>query len=131
MRQSQQSSSQQPVSPSQEPSETDQRSSETDKEAWFDVSDPKERRKIQNKLAQRRLRECCSPTQGLSTHSNIGDKIKEQKEEAEREIENRQKAGSSYTPPELGSIDTNQNLSGLPWGGFSMRHMAEQGKRSH
>ncbi|USP79845.1 uncharacterized protein yc1106_07119 [Curvularia clavata] len=67
----------------------------------------------------------------LSADRSAGDKIKEQKEEAERELENRQKAGSSYAPPELGSIDTNQNLSGLPWGGFSMRHMVEQGKRSH
>lgn len=127
----QQSSSQQPVPSTREQSVTGQQSSETDKDIWSDVSDPKERRKIQNKLAQRRLREHFLSTLMPPANGTVGDKIKEQKEEAERELENRQKAGSSYAPPDLGSIDTNQDLSGLPWGGFSMSHIAEQGKRSH
>lgn len=59
-----------------------------------------------------------------------GDKIKEQKEEAERELENQKRAGGSYVPPEPGSIDTDYTLSGLPWGGISIKYIMEQGKRS-
>ncbi|KAF2280948.1 uncharacterized protein EI97DRAFT_454175 [Westerdykella ornata] len=82
-------------------------------EEWSGVEDPSERRKIQNKLAQRRFRE----------------KIREQKEESEREAENQRRAGNAYATPEPGDIDTGSNeLSGLPWGGVSMRHIVETGK---
>ncbi|KAF2710487.1 hypothetical protein K504DRAFT_263558 [Pleomassaria siparia CBS 279.74] len=81
-------------------------------EEWSDINDPNERRKIQNKLAQRRFR----------------DKIKEQKEETEREAENQRRAGSSYASPEPREIDQRHELSGLPWGGLSMRHIVESGK---
>ncbi|KAF1943651.1 hypothetical protein EJ02DRAFT_443170 [Clathrospora elynae] len=80
---------------------------------WSDVNDPGERRKIQNKLAQRRFR----------------DKIKEQKEETGREVENQRRAGRSYASPEPEALDTSQTLSGLPWGGISMKHIVETGKR--
>ncbi len=46
----------------------------------------------------------------------------------ERNAENQQHAGSSYTSPEPETIDSNQNLSGLPWGGISMKHIVETGK---
>ncbi|EOA80907.1 uncharacterized protein SETTUDRAFT_100801 [Exserohilum turcica Et28A] len=112
MCQNQQSNLQQAESPTQEQSVTGEQASEANKDDWADVSDPSERRKIQNKLAQRRFR----------------DRIKEQREEAERELENIRRAGGSYAPPEPESIDTSQTLSGLPWGGISMRHVIEQGK---
>ncbi|KAF1971497.1 hypothetical protein BU23DRAFT_581611 [Bimuria novae-zelandiae CBS 107.79] len=79
---------------------------------WSEVTDPNERRKIQNKLAQRRFR----------------DKVRGQKEEAEREVENQRRAGSSYTSPDPDHIDHNRELSGLPWGGISMRHIVETGR---
>ncbi|KAF2031793.1 hypothetical protein EK21DRAFT_39930, partial [Setomelanomma holmii] len=79
---------------------------------WSEIKDLNERRKIQNKLAQRRFR----------------DKVKEQKEEVDREIENRRRAGSAYASPDPEDIDTNHNLSGLPWGGISMKHVVETGK---
>ncbi|KAF2644195.1 hypothetical protein P280DRAFT_356744, partial [Massarina eburnea CBS 473.64] len=79
---------------------------------WTEVQDPSERRKIQNKLAQRRFRE----------------KTREQKEEAGREMENQQRAGNAYASPEPGDIDQSRELSGLPWGGISMKHIVETGK---
>ncbi|OAG00381.1 uncharacterized protein CC84DRAFT_1180402 [Paraphaeosphaeria sporulosa] len=79
---------------------------------WSEVKDPNERRKIQNKLAQRRFR----------------DKVREQKEEAEREVENQRRAGSSYAAPDPENIEQNRDLSGLPWGGISMKHIVETGK---
>lgn len=91
---------------------TAQDSSRTRSEEWSEVKDPNERRKIQNKLAQRRFR----------------DKVREQKEETERDLENQRRAGSSYTSPEAAEMDQGQNLSGLPWGGISMRHIVETGK---
>ncbi|KAF2196281.1 hypothetical protein GQ43DRAFT_452468 [Delitschia confertaspora ATCC 74209] len=81
-------------------------------EPWSEVKDPGERRKIQNKLAQRRFR----------------DKVRDQKEETEREAENQRRAGSAYTTPEPGDLDPGQELSGLPWGGISMKHIVETGK---
>jgi len=86
--------------------------SKSKSDEWSDVKDPNERRKIQNKLAQRRFR----------------DKVKEQKEESDREIENRKRAGSAYASPEPDEIETGRQLSGLPWGGISMKHVVEAGK---
>lgn len=87
-------------------------SSRSKSEEWSEVKDPNERRKIQNKLAQRRFR----------------DKVREQKEDAEREVENQRRAGSSYASPEPGDMEQSQELSGLPWGGISMKHIVETGK---
>ncbi|KAF1838700.1 hypothetical protein BDW02DRAFT_488596 [Decorospora gaudefroyi] len=87
-------------------------SPEANADDWSNAQSSTERRKIQNKLAQRRFRE----------------KIKDQREETEREVENQRKAGSSYASPEPESIDTSQTLSGLPWGGISMKHIVEKGK---
>jgi hypothetical protein len=54
--------------------------------------------------------------------------VKEQKEETDRQLVNQRRAGSSYVSPEPEEIDTNHNLSGLPWGGISMRHIVETGR---
>lgn len=58
-----------------------------------------------------------------------GDKVKEQKEESERQSENNRYAGSSYTSPEFDTMDTEAILSGLPWGGINMRHICETGRK--
>lgn len=129
MSQGQQSSSQQSETAKGEPSDTGRETSSTKSDEWSDINDPSERRKIQNKLAQRRFRkhdwmdDIC-----LSTDNHSGDKVKEQKEETEREVENQRRAGSSYASPEPENIDNNQTLSGLPWGGISMKHIVETGK---
>lgn len=60
--------------------------------------------------------------------TRVGDKLKEQKEETDREIDNRRRAGSAYASPEPDDLDAGQNLSGLPWGGISMKHVVEAGK---
>ncbi|KAF2854890.1 hypothetical protein T440DRAFT_387590, partial [Plenodomus tracheiphilus IPT5] len=101
-----------------ESSEGDHRStgrtvSKVGADQWSSVTDPNERRKIQNKLAQRRFR----------------DKTKELREEAERQAENQRKAGSSYTSPEPEAIETNEILSGLPWGGINLKHIIETGRK--
>lgn len=57
-----------------------------------------------------------------------GDKIKEQREETARKAENERKAGSSYASPEPEALDNDRTLSGLPWGGISMKHIVETGK---
>lgn len=54
--------------------------------------------------------------------------MKEQKEETNRDAENKRRAGSSYATPEPEDIDTSETLSGLPWGGISMKHIVETGK---
>lgn len=69
-----------------------------------------------------------SPSPTINTDVSTGDKVKEQKEDAEREVENQRRAGSSYTSPTPGSIDQSRDLSGLPWGGISMRHIVETGR---
>lgn len=56
-----------------------------------------------------------------------GDKLKEQKQETKREAENQQRASGSYATPDPNEIDTSHHLSGLPWGGISIKHIVETG----
>jgi hypothetical protein len=58
----------------------------------------------------------------------VGDKLKEQKEETDREVENQRRAGSAYASPEPDEVESSQTLSGLPWGGISMKHVIATGK---
>lgn len=104
----------------------DQSASKSDE--WSEVKDPNERRKIQNKLAQRRFRKGDTSHVSNATNTSVGDKVKEQKEEAEREVENQRRAGSSYASPNPYNIDQRRDLSGLPWGGISMKHIVETGR---
>ncbi|KFY13864.1 hypothetical protein V491_06235 [Pseudogymnoascus sp. VKM F-3775] len=79
---------------------------------WSGVNEPDERRRIQNRLAQRKFRE----------------KAKDQKESRDRDAENQLHAGYAYTSPDPDDIGLETELSGLPWGGPSMRHIVERGK---
>lgn len=57
-----------------------------------------------------------------------GAKNKEQKEERERDLQNQERAASSYSTPEPGDIEGSGELSGLPWGGPSLTHVISAGK---
>jgi hypothetical protein len=46
----------------------------------------------------------------------------------ERDAENRQRAGLAYARPRPGDIVADSDLSGLPWGGVSMRHILSRGQ---
>lgn len=88
---------------------------------WSDVTEPDERRRIQNRIAQRKFRE----------------KAREQKERQDREARNQELAGASYAVPEASDLayyDVDDgtgagadDLSGLPWGGLNIPHMVARG----
>jgi hypothetical protein len=59
----------------------------------------------------------------------LGEKAKDAKETRHREEIDQRHAGLAYSTPEPEDLSTNDyDLSGLPWGGPSMRHIVERGK---
>lgn len=106
---------------------------------WSDVAEPEERRRIQNRIAQRKFRKPAFPSPSLSPFStqtltqiapNTGEKAREQKERQEREAQNQQLAGSSYAVPLASDLGYDDQLSGLPWGGLNIPHMVARGHES-
>ncbi|RYP88495.1 hypothetical protein DL770_004659 [Monosporascus sp. CRB-9-2] len=82
---------------------------------WTEVTEPDQRRRIQNRIAQRKFRE----------------KAKEQKERAERESRNQEHAGSSYRIPDPSELEEEEaDLPGLPWGGINVRHVVARGREN-
>lgn len=94
-------------------------------EDWASITDPNERRKIQNRIAQRKFRKASRklcPAACDSTLTGLGEKAREQREAAERSAENQRQAAGSYAAAEPNDLDAGGE-EGLPWGSISLRHI--------
>lgn len=105
-------------------------SSRSHEEDWRNIEDQTERRRIQNRLAQRKYRKCTHRTWAYSfpDQSIPGDLQKQKRDDEARVAENQQVAGSAYAAPEAKDLARNANPAGLPWGSVSLKHVVETGK---
>jgi hypothetical protein len=71
-------------------------------------------------------KKCVAPGQRLIEFA--GEKVRLQREEAERTAENQRRASAAYVAPDADEIDNSGEESGLPWGSLSMRHVVAAGK---
>lgn len=97
---------------------------------WNAVTDPNERRKIQNRIAQRKFRESAATLHVRRKRQLTllsGDKTRQQREADERKAIDQQRAGGSYSTARPEDLDKS-NEEGLPWGSISMRHIVESGR---
>ncbi|KAH8714949.1 hypothetical protein HC256_003824 [Beauveria bassiana] len=78
---------------------------------WADITDPEQRRRIQNRIAQRKFRE----------------KARENREIKERQMRDLEHAGNSYRIPTATDIMGDGTVSGLPWGSVSLGHVVSRG----
>lgn len=63
-------------------------------------------------------------------NTSTGEKAKEHKEKAERDSRNQEYASNNYQIPQSGELADAEDLSGLPWGSFSMSHVVSRGHES-
>ena len=59
---------------------------------------------------------------------DLGERSRQRREEEERDRGNAQHAGLAYEVPNPEDLDQNQDVSGLPWGSLSLKHVVETGK---
>ena len=64
----------------------------------------------------------------MTNRPSSGDKSKRTREEAERDREDARRASSAYETPESEQMGSERDLSGLPWGSLSMKHVVKSGK---
>ncbi|EMC91406.1 hypothetical protein BAUCODRAFT_39575 [Baudoinia panamericana UAMH 10762] len=95
---------------------------------WISVRNPSERRRIQNRIAQRKYRRTSLRcwVHGLADRQT-GEKARFERETAERDAENERRCGGAYTTPDPDDIDAG-DVAGLPWGGIPLRHVVSAGK---
>jgi hypothetical protein len=104
-------------------------SSRSQNDNWRDIEDQTERRRIQNRLSQRKYRKFTHITVHSTMLTNLeGEKEKKKRDDEVRVAENQQVAGSAYTAPDARDLARNANPAGLPWGSVSLKHVVETGK---
>ena len=62
----------------------------------------------------------------MCTDQAIGDKVRQQREDSERNAENQRRAGGAYSTVDTEDLDVNEE--GLPWGSISLRHVIKAGR---
>ncbi|OLN84479.1 hypothetical protein CCHL11_08199 [Colletotrichum chlorophyti] len=78
---------------------------------WAEVTDPEERRRIQNRLAQRKFRK----------------KNQDSKEKASRDAQNEANAANVYTIASPSDLGPGEEEAGPPWGSISFKHVVTRG----
>ncbi|KAI9831277.1 MAG: hypothetical protein M1826_003716 [Phylliscum demangeonii] len=79
---------------------------------WRSITDPRERRRVQSRVYQRNFRR----------------RARQQREEQERDRRNQELAAGAYAVPDPSALHENEEMSGLPWGGLSIKHVVETGR---
>ncbi|KAK7954866.1 hypothetical protein PG988_015560 [Apiospora saccharicola] len=69
-----------------------------------------------------------SKTQTTDDWTDVTEPV--QKEKSERDALNREHAGGSYQIHDSSDLTGDEEVSGLPWGGLSMRHVVARGHES-